>query len=528
LKSTLQWSSCQIWLTAFLAGIALASGGELHSKPVFEIRMETPLSSIQSVVGSAVRGAVVSPAIVDGQVYLPVGAKINGRVIRRSKVGFGLRHERALLGILFSEVELPDGSKFPIETSLISVDNAREDVTREGYIRGILAADSLPTYIFGVWHWPTSVLPHRALMGLTGASGMTWVRVAPNPIGAAAFLGLRYALVPWPNPEIQLPAGAELRLRLDWIDDSAPTSVAGEASPLDKGLGERLESTAFQITKLGGTSPGDIINLAFVGTHAQVTNAFETAGWVTADSLDRRSFMDTYRAYTTGQGYATAPVSELKHQGLSPALVFQKALNTITKRHHIRIWAAEDFGDQTLWIAAASHDVGLEFDGARLKFTHRIDERLDLERTKVMNDLAYVGCLDSVSYVRRPAVETHTNGSEKTQTDGRMAVGFIGSCSSPADAPVERLFDSRKPRLLYRLGQRTILETRNYLFRRNAYYQVYWLARKTRVFARRTRPAPTLVNSALEANLPAARSPNILTTEVGLAHGTAFLDAQPE
>jgi hypothetical protein len=454
---------------------------EQDDRPLFEIRLQTDLSSVTSAPGTVVRGVVVSPAITRNQVYLPVGALVTGRVTRSSKVGLGFRNERAGLQILFSVAEYQDGRRFPIAASLIAVDNAREEVSQKGHIQGILAADSLPTYIFGVWHRVSPVLPHRALLGLTGASGMTWARIAPSPIGAAAFLGLRYALVPWPNPEIHVPAGAELRLRLDSIDGNAPTAVIAEDAPLDEALSARLESRVFQLTKTGGAAPGDVINVAFVATRAQIEAAFEKAGWQTADTLNRRSFMDAYRAFTTAQGYANAPVSELRYQGEAPVMVFQKSFNTIAKRHHIRIWPAEDSVNPTLWLAAASHDVGVDFDSSKLSFTHKIDERLDLERAKVINDLSYPGCLDAVSFLNRPAVASYADRTKKTDTDGRLAVAFLGECQFLPEGPLAKQSD---PHLLYRLGQRTILETRNYLFRRNAYYMSYHFLAKTRLWSK--------------------------------------------
>jgi hypothetical protein len=469
-------------------------GSEPDVRPIFEVRLETAIDS-KSVAGSELQAAVVSPAIIDGKLYLPTATKIYGKVIRNAKVGFGLRHERAELEILFFQAQFPDGRRTPISTTVVSLDNAREEV-RQGLIKGILAADSLTAYLFGVWHRPTLVLPHRALLGLTGVSGMTWGRVAPSPIGAAAFIGLRYALVPWPNPEIRLPVGTELRLRLESISDTGRTVPAEDGLALDEAVNRSLEARPFRITKAGGEAPGDVVNIAFLGSRADIINAFQRAGWQTADLLNHRSFRDAYRAFTTSQGYATASVSDLRYQGQPPALVFQKSFNTISKRHHIRIWAAESSADQTLWLGAASPDVGVDFDSAKLTFSHRIDEHLDVERAKVINDLGFVQCLDGVAFVGRPAVAAHAVQARKTQTDGRLAVAFLGSCTGDAPAFSNSNFESARPRLPYRLAQRTILETRNYLLRRNAYYQTYWFVRRSGVLSRFAGASRTVVADA--------------------------------
>jgi hypothetical protein len=442
---------------------------ENNNKPVFDVRLQSPLSSVTSTRGTAVTALVVSPGVVDGRVYLPVGSKIVGEVARRTKIGIGLIRERALLDVRFSELELPGGDRHRLKASVFTIDNAREEVTPRGQIKGILAADSLPSYIFGVWYRPTMALPHRALLGLTGASGMTWTSLAPNPYGAAAILGLRYALVPWPNPEILLPAGTEIRLRLDSLADGTPSFLVGPGFLLDEDLNNDLNARPFRLAKSSSESPSDIVNIAMIGTGAQITTAFQTAGWQPADSWDRRAVSDGLRAFTRAQGYPTAPVSELKYEGELPTLVFQKSFNTIMKRHHIRVWNAGSFNDRGLWLGAATHDIGVEFDKSKVYFTHRIDPRIDLERTKIINDLVFCGCLERVAYVERPAAATD---SKTMRTDGRLAVLFLQDCA-PVQTFPDAVAGDRPPGVAFRMTQRTLLETRNYLLRRNAYYQSY-------------------------------------------------------
>jgi hypothetical protein len=458
-------------------------GGELGEKPFFEVRLETPISSLKSVTGSDVRATVVSPAIVDGQVYLPAGTKVNGKVIRGVKVGLGLRRERAQIEIKFFEAEYADERRFLISALLVSIDNAREEVNELGQVKGILAADTLSSYVFGIWNRPTAGLPHRALLGLTGAGGKAMGSYAPSPAGAAAFIGLRYVLVRWPNPEIHMPAGTELRLRLESIADSAPVVAEAEVPTLDDELGRSLEALPFEVGKPGGGEAGDIINLAFVGSKEEIITAFESAGWQQADRLSPRTFHRAYQAYNRREGYPTAPVSDVRYQGAVPDFVFQKSFNTIVKRHHIRIWAAEGVKGEAVWVGAASHDIGIEFERSKMTFTHKIDERLDVERAKVINDLSHVGCVEGLSYVNRPAVAKQMDG-KKTESDGRLAVVLIGTCASHALEGLEPFSSGLRPGFFYRLAQRTVLEARNYLVRRNAYFQSYKFIRKSKIVPR--------------------------------------------
>jgi hypothetical protein len=487
----------------------LCRAAELAAKPVFEVRLAHPVSSVKSPVGAPVRAVVVSPAVADGGLYLPSGTTVYGYVARVSRVGLGLRHERAELEIHFTEAVHSDGRRVPLSASLLSVDNAREQV-RHGSIRGILAADSLSNYLFGVWTRPSLVLPRRALLGLTGAGGMTWGRIAPNPYAAAAFIGLRYALVPWPNPEIQLPEGTELRLQLESIGEAPLPASIDHFQPLAPELRDTLEYRPFKVTKPAGEWPGDVINLAFAGSEDQLVQAFQAAGWHQADRLNTRSFRDAYHAFTTSEGYPTAPVSEMHYQGRAPDFVFQKSFNTISKRHHIRVWSATDTNGQSLWLGAASHDIGVDFESAKLSFSHRIDPRLDVERAKVINDLSFADCLDGTGYLERGEVTRAAEGSSKVETDGRLAVVYLGRCAAaPAPDPAAPLQTSAKrPRLHYRLLQRSILETRNYLVRRNAYYQLYHFVRKSGLVGKLAGiHHPTLTTGPLEPTVPLHRTP---------------------
>src|SRR5207302_1549854 len=93
--------------------------------------------------------------------------------------------------------------------------------------------------------------------------------------------------------------------------------------------------------------------------------------------------------------------SKMLYQQAEPDVVFQKSLNTITKRHHIRIWQVGEFDGNEIWLAAASHDFGVAFRAASMTITHKIDLRTDLERRKVINDIRFAGCAGQVSLLDR-------------------------------------------------------------------------------------------------------------------------------
>lgn len=174
--------------------------------------------------------------------------------------------------------------------------------------------------------------------------------------------------------------------------------------------------------------PSDWINLAFLGSRTSLVQAFETAGWQTADQLSLRTEAKTFFAVADHHGYRTAPVSTLLVGGREPDLVFQKQLNTFAKRHHIRIWATDQsWGGRPVWIAAATHDIGIDFSREAKTFSHKVESNIDLERSRVMDDLGFVNHLEKVWYIHRASVpQESTNATgDHLRTDGRLAVGLL-------------------------------------------------------------------------------------------------------
>jgi len=106
-------------------------------------------------------------------------------------------------------------------------------------------------------------------------------------------------------------------------------------------------------------------------------------------------------------------------------MVFEKLNNTFSKRHHLRIWLRSDqYRGQPVWVSAATHDTGIDFSAQDRTFIHKIDPQIDMERSKVVNDLLLTGKVQSLVMVDRPNVPR--NGQNATgdnlNTDGRMAV----------------------------------------------------------------------------------------------------------
>jgi hypothetical protein len=429
------------------------------------------ITSYDSREGSQFQGVVIAPYERGGRVFLPSGTIVYGSILNSKGVGLGIKRERASLRLAFREYELPDGRRFPLYGHLRAVDNAREQVNSEGEIRGILAANGPHSLIHGLWHRPTLDMLPRSFVGLTGTGGKIFSSYSMGPIGAVGLFAARLAIVRLPEPEIRLPQGTELKLAVTRFAEDAPSFEPEKPVSIGGELGLQLARQPFNVMRPGGAAVADIINVAFLGSREDLTQAFGLAGWSEAERLNARSFSKTYKAYTAQQGYHSAPVSKLLYEDAEPDVVFQKSLNTISKRHHIRLWRY-DMGGREIWLGAATHDVGIAFDSSAMSFTHQIERRIDTERSKVVNDLDFTGCVEPAAYVDRPEAASPPD-REGSITDGRLAVlTFIDECKESSGYFPLNLPAPPKSRAV-RIVRRMMLEGRQYALRGNAYYWAY-------------------------------------------------------
>jgi hypothetical protein len=460
-------------LAVLLAISSIALCAELNQPVLLKARLETYLTSYTSKRGFEFQAVVIAPYKQNGRIVIPRDSQVIGVVRRATRVGLGLRHERARLDLLFYEIRMPDGRRFPFNAKLVSIDNARETVDPHGEIEGILAARYPDGLLGGVWYKADATMTYRSLFGLTGVANMLWQNVATGPFGAVALVALRCALLSFPEPEIHLPPGADLNLAVQIAPGSFPSYPVPQAPEVPPALGAWLDDQPRELTRPKGAAPDDMINVAFVGSREQIEHAFKESGWSVPERPSVRSFTHFYAAFNAMRPYSRAPVSRLLYRGAPPDLIFERSLNTVSKRDHVRIWRVGSFENQQVWLGAAIHDRGIGFRLATFKFTHEIDDTIDSERTDVVNDLAFAGCSQSVSYVvPSPSSSRLFILNNRLETDGRIAVVFLSQCSEPSQAAAGPM---PKPpgNKVTRLTRRLILETRNYVLRDNAYYWTF-------------------------------------------------------
>ena len=170
--------------------------------------------------------------------------------------------------------------------------------------------------------------------------------------------------------------------------------------------------------------PADLTNVLLIGSADEVARAFAAAEWTRALPGGMKADTKAFIALAGRHGYQPAPVSLLTLDGRRPDLVFEKQNNTLARRHHVRIWSRpQRFRGRPVFLGAATHDVGIFFSSQQKTFTHRIDARIDRERDKIVDDLAFAGFVDARTLVDRPQVpRSGTNAAgDRIETDGAVA-----------------------------------------------------------------------------------------------------------
>ena len=351
----------------------------------------------------------------------------------------------------FRDLQLQDGQEYPLQAKLVRIDNARERVDRDGAIRGSRATDSL-----------SNRLGSRILF-----------EALEHPLGLVPLFVLENTLFRFPDPEIEYGSGTELVLKLEnpVLGDLAgcPTVEAFAHADESAELQHLIEGLPYWTYCQRNKKPMDPTNLVFIGSRNEIERGFAAAGWNGSLPTSASTRMQGLRAIMERRGYDDAPMTTLLLNGAEPDIIRQKGLNTLSKRDHLRIWKRPDeWRGRKVWASAATKDVATTFSFQPFGFAHQIQNDIDQERDKVVTDLEFTGCVESVSYVERSAVLRSPEYEERkgVVTDARIAVVELNACDTAAPAS-EIVDDNPQPAVGVRIVRRLILTARNHIIRDN-------------------------------------------------------------
>lgn len=434
---------------------------QLPASTILEIRLTHSLASFSARKGNPVEGVIIAPLLDRGRIVIPVGSLVSGTVLGVTRVGLGLLHETARLTIGFQKLTLPDGTVIALATHVTQVDNARESVDQHGRVVGIRS---------------TATIGYRTNNFIAGFA--MFDPIAYIYVTAASARVLRFS-----EPEIWFPKGTELAARLvspltlpKAYDLPIPPIEATDTQRTE--LLSLLRSLPYRTATSNSNKPSDLTNVVFIGTPGAIQRAFEAAGWVQTDRLNTITGFLTMRSIAENQRYQNAPMSMLVLDEQQPYFEFSKSLNTFAKRHHTRIWLrSETWEDRPVLTASSTQDIGIQLSRKNKTFIHVIDTNIDNERTKIVNDLIFTGCVDQAELFPRPWIAPGASNAtgEALHTDRRVAVLALNDCLHPRDpidlqSPPDQAASGNTTQRGFRQG---FLITRNDIYRGNLVYQGY-------------------------------------------------------
>ncbi|MGA2419433.1 MAG: LssY C-terminal domain-containing protein [Candidatus Acidiferrum sp.] len=189
-----------------------------------------------------------------------------------------------------------------------------------------------------------------------------------------------------------------------YAPDPASSFVTSRSVPSLTGIDNSLFARIPRRVSDKSGAPGDMVNFLILGTQSAMERAFKSAGWVRVDSDVKDSVLAGVMASISKESYLTLPMSQLFLFDRSQDYGWAHAepIKVVASRHHLRLWKSPfTVKGQTLWVGAATHDVGFAHDDRSkdlTAITHKIDPAIDQERDYVEKNLSATGQVAEVTH----------------------------------------------------------------------------------------------------------------------------------
>jgi len=236
---------------------------------------------------------------------------------------------------------------------------------------------------------------------------VTWSSAVVLTLAASGYLATVYRTLP-PPPS---PPSATLAVI---ASQAVAGTVTGQLPHYTEGLtGHRQEP----------------VSLIFVGTRAQLEQAFRAAGWTEAKSYGFGTLAGGIAASLTRRPDPAGPITPSFLAEQPNALAFSLPVGaTFASRHHIRLWSThmQTSRGQPLWLATASFDRGFELASTTFLPTHQIAPDIDTERAYVVTSLQSTGLIsNAVTLQLVPPESGHNFDGDPFFTDGKAVILWI-------------------------------------------------------------------------------------------------------
>jgi len=189
----------------------------------------------------------------------------------------------------------------------------------------------------------------------------------------------------------------------------------------------------------------DPINIGIMGTKKELVRAMKAAGWHVADKHTLKNIIHEVVSAALNRAYDAAPMSSLYLFGRKQDIGFEMDIpGSRGHRHHVRFWATTyrpgaklNFGTivwhrqrklsisrHTLWVGAASKDVGFALIRHNVQVTHMIDPNTDAERQLIIDGLTDQGLVTNIKSIRvnKPYRLVNRAWRGQLRSDGYMKV----------------------------------------------------------------------------------------------------------
>lgn len=192
--------------------------------------------------------------------------------------------------------------------------------------------------------------------------------------------------------------------------------------------------------------PGDPINVALLGSEADVIHAMIAAKWDPADPLTFRSSVRIAVDSVFRRPDTNAPVSTLELFGRKQDLAFEQPVgDSPRQRHHVRYWRCDQLHNgKEVWFGSVTFDERVGLSHTTGQVTHHIGPDLDAERDRLMAGLQQAGVTSEIFWLDGfQQLQGRNGGGDPWHTDGRLEVAalrvqFPASNSAPTTIPADK------------------------------------------------------------------------------------------
>ncbi|WLQ07409.1 LssY C-terminal domain-containing protein [Arthrobacter oryzae] len=199
---------------------------------------------------------------------------------------------------------------------------------------------------------------------------------------------------------------------------------------------------------------GGPVNVALLGSEAQLHHVMRRAGWTIADDVTLASSWRIITSTVLRRSYLEAPVSPLFLFGRQQDFAYQQEVDgNPGKRHHVRFWRCPPGwllpgGVSADWLAAGTYDRSVGFSLFTLQVTHKIDEHTDDERDHIVRSMSDAEPSAAVRVIRDFSTGYHTRngGGDEIATDGDLPIVDLRATPVSGVAVARLPSDSRNRR----------------------------------------------------------------------------------